>query len=167
MKYFDGKGSRKRGLTLIELIISIGICGLILADMTLIIVFTGKNLRKMNNESEALKNVSFILETLRYTLSMADYTTVTISDEGHRIEFQDPNLGGIDSSFEFQAGNLWYDRDESDGYQEKRGGRLINMTFEPGSAPNMIHVEIVSHGRNGEILGQPIRSSADIYLRNN
>lgn len=166
MKYFDKKVPRKRGFTLMEIIISMSICSLIFANIAMVIVFTGKNLKKMNNESEALKDVSFILESLRYTLSMADYTSVAISNDGHRIEYEDPNLGGIDSAFEFKGGHLWYDRDTSDGNEEKRGGRLINMTFEPGSAMNMIHVVIVSHGRSGEIVGQPIQSSADIYLRN-
>ena len=167
MKSFDRKSSRNRGFTFMEIVVSMSICSLILADMALIILFTGHNLRKMTNESEASKNVSFVLESLRYTLSMADYTSVAISNGDHRIEFQDPNLGGITSAFEFRDGYLWYDRDTSDETEEKQGRRLVNMTFEPGASINIIHVDIFSRGRSGEIVGDLIRVSADIYLRNN
>jgi hypothetical protein len=111
-------------------------------------------------------DVSFALEFLRYTLSMADYTTVVISNGNHRIEFADPNLGGMESAFELKSGHLWYDRDVSDYEEEEKGGPLINMTFEQGSVRNVIHVDIFARGRSGEIVGNTIQASADIYLRN-
>jgi len=160
------KSPHKRGFTMMEIVVSMSICCMILADVALIILFTGQNLRKMTNESEATKDVSFAMEFLRYTLSMADYTSVSISNANHRIEFDDPNLGGTASAFEFKGGHLWYDRDTSDGQEEEKGGRLINMTFEPVSARNIIHVDILSRGRSGEIVGNLIQASADIYLRN-
>lgn len=149
-----------------EMLIAMVICSMILITIAIVILFTAHNVRKITNESEGSTNVSFTLEFLRYTLSMADYTTVAITNANHKIEFQDPNLGGIQSAFEFKNGHLWYDRDTSDMEEEEKGGTLINMTFTPIFAGTVIHVYSLSHGRSGEIEGQPIQTSADIYLRN-
>jgi len=149
-----------------EMVIAMTICSMILVFIAFVVLSTAHNVRKMTNESEGSKNVSFVLEFLRYTLSMADYTTVAISNANHRIEFQDPNLLGIESAFEFKSGRLWYDRDTSDLEEEEVGGHLISMTFTSIFAGTVIHVDIISRGRSGEIEGEAIQSSADIYLRN-
>jgi len=149
-----------------ELVIAMAICSMILVFIAFVLMSTAHNIRKMTNESEGSKNVSFVLEYLRYTLSMANYSTVVISNASHRIEFEDPNLGGIESAFEFKSGHLWYDRDTSDLEEEEKGGTLINMTFTPIFASTVINVDILSRGRSGEIEGEAIHTASVIYLRN-
>lgn len=166
MKHLNKKARIKSGFTMAEMLIAMAICSMILITIAIVIQFTAHNVRKITNESEGSKNVSFTLEYLRYTLSMADYSTAVISNANHRIEFQDPNLLGIESAFEFKGGHLWYDRDTSDMEEGEVGGHLINMTFTPIFASTVIHVDSLSRGRSGEIEGQPIQISADIYLRN-
>jgi len=166
---------RKKGFTITELVISMTVCSFILVFVAFVLMTTAHCLRKMTNDTEGGRDVSVAIEFLRYTLSMADYSTVfishegVISPEGHRIDFKDPNLGSIESAFEFRDGALWYDYDISDTEEDKKVARLINLTFSitsTGSNPNVIHMALISQGRTGEVEKENIQAEADIYLRN-
>lgn len=154
------------GFTIIEVVIAMTVCSMILVFAAFVVNATAKSIRKMTNDGEGARDISVALEFLRYTLTMADYTTVTISNENHRIDFQDPNLGGITSAFKFYNNHLWYDRDTSDMEDDKRIARAVNITFSPISAGTVMQVYLLSRGRVGEVLVENIETTCDIYLRN-
>ncbi|MBN1902337.1 prepilin-type N-terminal cleavage/methylation domain-containing protein [Candidatus Sumerlaeota bacterium] len=156
----------RRGFTIVEVVIAMTVCSMILVFAAFVVNATAKNIRKMTNDGEGTRDISVALEFLRYTLTMADYTTVSISNENHRIDFQDPNKSGITSAFEFRDNHLWYDEDTSDMEDDKRIARAINVTFTPVSAGTVMRVYLLSRGRVGEVVAENIETTCDIYLRN-
>jgi prepilin-type N-terminal cleavage/methylation domain-containing protein len=157
---------KSKGFTLVEIVVATTICCIILVFAAFVVNTTAKNIRKMTNDGEGARDISVALEFLRYTLTMADYTTVSISNANHRIEFQDPNLAGITSAFEFRNNNLWYDFNINDMEDDKRIARAVNITFTPVSAGTVMQVYLLSRGRTGETVAENIETTCDIYLRN-
>lgn len=166
MKY-PLKISRPRsGFTIIELVIAMTVCSMILVFAAFVVTATAKNIRKMTNDGEGARDISVALEFLRYTLTMAEYTSVSITNDNHRIEFLDPNLGVNTSAFEFRDNHLWYDEDITDMEDDKRVARAVNITFTPVSAGTVIEVYLLSRGRTGEVVVENIETTCEIYLRN-
>lgn len=161
------KGNRiLRGFTIVELVVSMTVCSMILVFAAFVVTATAKNMRKMTNDGEGARDISVALEFLRYTLTMADYTTVSFTNDNHRIEFLDPNLGVNTSAFEFRDNHLWYDEDTTDSEDDKRVARAVNITFTPVLAGTVAQVYILSRGRTGEVVVENIETTCDIYLRN-
>lgn len=155
-----------KGFTIVEVVIAMAICSIILIFAAFVVTATAKNIKKMTNDGEGARDISFALEYLRYTLTMADYRTVSITNDNHRIEFQDPNLAGITSAFDFHDNHLWYDKNINDMEDDKEIARAVNITFSPASGGTIIEVYLLSRGRTGDVIAENIETTCDIYLRN-
>lgn len=161
------KRSKKRGFTLTEIVIATAISSFIFIFVAYVLVASATNIRAMTNDVESCKDAFVAIDQVRYTLLMGEFGTTTISNNGHTLEFIDPNMGGVTSSLKYEDGSLWYDRDISDNAPfEEKVDRLTDMTFEHIGHGAIIRVDVTTRGRKGEILSDNYHASMDIYLRN-
>ncbi len=105
------RSSRRRGVTLVEAMISMLITGLMGVAIVGVMRETGRTQKVMFAETRTRATRMAALQALRFRLVEAKIGTVEVSHEGHRIEFQDPNIEGATSTFFFNPDTrkLFYD----------------------------------------------------------
>ncbi len=109
----------RKGVTLLELITASTIGGVILAGVVSLIYMSGKTIRDIYGPTRARSIRTNVINQIHFRLADARIGSCTVSDEGHRLSFVDPNLavGGVNvtSEFFFSADEraLYYDDDIS------------------------------------------------------
>lgn len=161
------KQGRRRGLTLVEMSVSISILSLvflIVGSLQLVSARVSKNLYAYSRSQSELYGA---LDQVRYRLCMGEVGNVDISENQARIDFTDPNLGGVTSSFRFINGSLYYDDDiDSGGGYREVGTGLSNARFvmQPGNA--VVGVEMTAPAIANINDSKPITNEARVFLRN-
>lgn len=165
----------RRGVTLVEAMISMVIAGMIGAVVVGILRQTGLATKDMYAETRTRSTRMIALDQIRYRLVEAEIGTVVISDSDHRIEFDDPNLGTT-SAFIFVPATrvLLYDADvdtDETGEDPTHGGRQvasgpIDLTFESqeDGAIVVLRVKSAAEVAFGDVDEQDGETA--VYLRN-
>lgn len=165
---FFGRRSR-RGLTLIEVMIASVISLMITGTAVGIMWSSGVGIKEMYGQTRTRSSRMIALDAVRYRLAEAQIGSVSITDSNHRIEFEDPNLGGATSAFFFnpESRTLWYDDDIDDATAEIEAVQgPIDFTFESQNAGAVIllRVESAEDMAHGDVDTQDGETA--VYLRN-
>ena len=159
--------NKKFGFTLAEMLVALAISSFIFVFVAYVLVASAQNIRQLTNRVEASKDAFHAIDNIRYRLMMGEFGTAKISEDGHTLVFEDPNLKGVVSSMKYEDGSLWYDVDIDDDqpFQEKVD-RIEELTFESIGFGAIIRVNVSTRGRREEFFTHRYSTSADIYLRN-
>ncbi|MBN1902139.1 type II secretion system protein [Candidatus Sumerlaeota bacterium] len=143
MKRYYKKENMRRfrtgGFTILEVVISITITGMILAAVISLQYLSTRTIQDMYGPMRARSVRMNALNQIRFRLCDAKIGSCVVSDSNHRIRFEDPNLavGGnaITSEFYFDTNSktLYFKEnvDTSEPWAVAKGP--INITFTPGS----------------------------------
>lgn len=132
-------GRSKRGFTMPEVLIAIGIMGVMLVSIASLQYMSALTTKEVYGETRTRASRMRALDQIRYRLCNARVNSVSLSEEDdayggyHYIEFVDPNLGGPTSSFQFNPADrtLLYDDDVDDaGDAVKVLTGPINISFD-------------------------------------
>jgi prepilin-type N-terminal cleavage/methylation domain-containing protein len=166
--------SRRRGFTLLELMIAISISTLVVSAVISLQYITAKNIKDLYGQTRTRSSRMIALDKIRYRLTNAKVGTCVVSNANHRIEFKDPNLGGVTSTFYFSPDTrtLFYDRNISDGSTpDEIVSGPIDVTFQLQEPNNLgfctiilLKVRSSSDTSCGDVDLQDGNTS--IYLRN-
>lgn len=177
--------SAARGFTLVELMISVFISGLVMMAVASLMFISARTIKEMYGQTRTRSSRMRALDQIRYRLANAQIGSLTefqaeyidtdgdgIDDElvgFHRIEFVDPTHGGVTSAFIFTPSNytLSYDVDVNDTVSAitiVEGP--IDITFEAESA-EVIAIKVKTASTNtygGDVDTQD--GEMKVYLRN-
>jgi len=135
-----GRGS-SRGFTLTELMIGAAISSLVMAAIVALQLITARTLKELYGPTRSRSERMIALNEIRRYLVDARIGSYVISEDDHRIEFEDPNLGSpgspVTSAFEFDPASktLFYDDDiDSSPVAWKVAKGPINITFSRGAS---------------------------------
>jgi type II secretory pathway pseudopilin PulG len=142
----------KRGFTLLEAIIAIGISSAVMVTIMTVQYLSARTIKELYGPTRARSVRTNALNQIRFRLSDARIGTCEVFDNNRRIRFQDPNLvkNGVPvtSEFYFDSDNrtLYYDDDIStmDAHKVSRGP--IDITFNLGSVDLDIPNHLVAFG---------------------
>lgn len=159
----------RRGMTLIEVLIASTISLLIVGSAVGVMYASGVGIKEMHGQTRMRSSRMIALDAVRYRLCEARIGSVSITNSNHRIEFEDPNLGGITSAFWFNSdtNTLWYDDDIGDGTAAIEAVQgPIDFTFEEQNAGATVVLEVLSEAdmADGDVDTQD--GVTAVYLRN-
>lgn len=165
----------RRGFTLTELMISIAISSLVMVGVMSVQWISGRGIKEMYGQTRTRSSRMRGLDQIRYKLIEAKIGSVVLSQPNsagtayHRIEFKDPRLGGVTSTFYFNSttNTLYYDDDIAGGgaaYSVVLGP--IDITFKTESAGAIVDLYIKTSATMvmGDVDIQDGETA--IYLRN-
>lgn len=172
--------ANRRGFTMVEVVLSIGISTFIMLGVASLMLISGRAIKELYGETRTRSSRVRAIDQIRYRLanavigSITEYEAEYDPDSGvligyHRLEFLDANQGGSLSVFSFDPSDntLTYDvniDDMVDGVPVTVGP--INVTFEL-EALEMIVVKVKTASSNrygGDLDTQD--GVTKVYLRN-
>ena len=169
MKFLRNPKPRRRGFTLVEAMVALSVVSMVFGMVAFLQMFSARTSKKLNAFSRTQGIMYSALDQVMMRLCMArsGADNITISADGHQIDFIDPNHGNVTSSFLFQNNTLYYDDDVSGGagYQAKVT-RLENLTFELLDGATVVRVTSKATAIAGYTLERPIEKQVSVYLRN-
>ena len=156
-----------RGFTLAELIVASTISVLVLASVMALQYITARTAKELYGPAHSRSERMNALNQIRLRLCEASVGSCAVSDDGHRIQFVDPNLGGVTSEFYFNAElrQLYYNPDIASGSGSIVARGPIDITFTLGTTD----LDVLGHA---EFLGTDacvtlfVRTSADLTYGN-
>jgi hypothetical protein len=168
---------KKRGVTLIEIMVACGLLTMVFLAVAFIQVFTMRQTRVLATDARTLHRAHLVLDRVRFKLMMARVGTLNVLDNGRVLEFNDPNLPpGTISMFKF------YDRTAEEGkrnrvfyYEDKSSiasapgqgiGLIDDVRFVPLGPGNAVRVSITTIQEYAWKLDRPFTLSAEVTLRN-
>lgn len=131
---------RPRGLTFIEMMISVGIISVVMAFLVYITLLQSYKSNHIATMSRAETRVRNVAEFIRYRVVMGQFGSLSISNNNRTLTFVDPTNGSsVTSSFTFNPNNgqLVYDDNTSAGAAEYRvfqGLHEVNFTTQNNGA---------------------------------
>jgi prepilin-type N-terminal cleavage/methylation domain-containing protein len=131
--------NKRRGLTLVELLIAAAISSFVLVSVLSIQYITARTLKEIYGPTRSRSARMSALNQIRFRLCDARVSSVVLSDDNHRIQFTDPNLTRegvvIRSEFYFNTANktLYYDVDVDNSKPIILVKGPINISFRKGS----------------------------------
>ncbi len=163
------KPDRRRGFTLTELMIAAAVSGLVIMAAASLQFVGARTSQEVFGQTRMRSARMQAIDQIRYRLSEARVGSCTISEEGRRIDFVDPNFGGAGSRFFFTEDQktLFYDNDISDGTDAVAVTRgPINITFQAESGGALVRVRVKSASglKYGDVDEQD--GEVAVYLRN-
>lgn len=112
---------RARGFTIVEMVVSATMSSVLMVAIVSLQYISARAIKEIYGQARMRAARVQALDQIRYRLCearMDDGTgvNVKISQDAHRIEFRDPNLGGVFSVFYYVPTEyaLYYDDNESD-----------------------------------------------------
>lgn len=161
--------SRIRGFTLVELMVSAAISGLVVTAVATLQFVTGRTIKEVYEQSRTRSAKTRALEQLHYKLSDGAIGSMDFFQNRQRLVFLDPNLGGVQSGFFFsdRLHSLYYDENIGDSTSPIRMATgPINVFFDPGPTGAFVSLRVVSH--DGDAAGDVDKDDGNsgVYLRN-
>ena len=136
-KYTTFKKQRaQRGFTVFEMLIAAGISSLVLVGILVLQYTCARTVKDLYGPTRARSARLAALNQITFHLGNAKIGTCVVSDEQHRIQFEDPTIGsGITSAFYFNLNTrtLFYDPDIGNSDPEDIVKGPIEITFTLGS----------------------------------
>lgn len=129
---FPFRSRSRRGLTMVETMISLAISGLVTTVVVYMLFQSALTTKDMYAETRTRSTRMRALDQIRYRLVEAQIGSVDITNSGRRIEFIDPNLD-VTSAFFYVPDSLtlFYDEDVDDGAAAQAlVTGPIDLTFE-------------------------------------
>jgi prepilin-type N-terminal cleavage/methylation domain-containing protein len=163
----------KRGFTIVEIMIAVAISSLVMIAVMSTQYISARAIKDIYAQTRTRSSRMRGLDQIRYRLADAEIGTVSLTQASsygyHKIEFQDPNLGGATSTFYFvgSTNTLFYDDDTADGdaaYDVVEGP--IDISFDTSNGGTIILLKIKTEAAIslGDVDTQDGETS--IYLRN-
>lgn len=164
-----GAGGGRRGFTLCELMVAVGVYSLIILTMATVQYVSTRMSKEISGQARARSARMISLDQVRYHLMNARVNTCAVSQSAHRIDYVDPTQAGTPTSalyFSTVTNQLYYDKDTNDSYPAVAVGRgANNITFTvPNAALVTVTANTSSTMGRGMINNQTLATS--IYLRN-
>jgi prepilin-type N-terminal cleavage/methylation domain-containing protein len=155
------------GMTLPELMIAIAISSAVSFAVMSLQIFSGKAIKEIQGQTRTRASRMRAIDQIRFRLFNARIGSCEITQDGHRLEFNDPNKGATTSAFFFAGETLFYDEDVADGaaalslvrgpiditFELESGGALVKLKVKTSSTMKYADVDI----QDGETV---------VYLRN-
>lgn len=165
----NGKQRQRRGFTLTEVMISVAITSVVMASVASLQYVSARTVKEIYEQTNVRATRLRALDVLRYRLSNAQIGTAQVFSGNNRIEFIDPNLGGITSAFFYSGSDdtLYYDRDIDDGdaaVDVVEGPIDVTFELQEAGAVILLKVKTQSHLAGGDVDIQDGETA--IYLRN-
>lgn len=126
-----------RGMTLVETLIGVGVASMVMLGVVGTFIATARTIQKTYGPAQSRSDRMAALNEIRFRLADARSGSFVISPDGHRIDFQDPNLGpNITSAlwFRTEVKSLYYDDNinQDPGFTKLVTG-LFDVNFAAGS----------------------------------
>ncbi|MBN1866596.1 prepilin-type N-terminal cleavage/methylation domain-containing protein [Candidatus Sumerlaeota bacterium] len=161
--------SKRRGFTLVEVCIASAVAAFVFGMVGFLQISSIRVSKKLTAYSRTQGIMCSALDQVMFRLCMgrAGAGNITIAEDGHRLDFIDPNKGGAVSSFRFAEGILYYDEDiaSGEGYSPKVR-RLENLSFELLDGATVVRVTSKATAIAQYTLERPIEKQMSVYLRN-
>lgn len=161
-------GRARRGMTLIETSIVMGTMTLVSAAVMALMVTSGKTLKRVMTFTSSQQDALMAVDQVRYKACMAQFGSISIMQQGHEIQFIDPNNGpAVTSSFKFQNDHLYYDDDivSGDGFR-KMAGPLTDLRFYVAGVGDVVGIVAKAEGLDRNNESRPIECEMRVYVRN-
>ncbi|GAB4316216.1 MAG: hypothetical protein Kow0059_08660 [Candidatus Sumerlaeia bacterium] len=171
MTVFHRSFDRPRGVTFIEVLISVGIVSFVMIFLVYITVLQGRKSNYIARLSVAEARARNTAEFIRYRVMMGRFGSVSLSNNGRTLTFNDPNIGTVNSSFTFSNGELLYDDDVSAGPNYRRRLRgLSDVQFAALNNGAMVEATVKALATPYSTQSPPpsitVEQKVKIYLRN-
>lgn len=158
----------RRGLTLIELLVAISISVLVTSAAVTVMWISARDISDIYAQTRTRAARMRSLDQIRYPLMNALIGSVTTSNGGHTITFNDPNKGAFNSQFAFDTNTrvLTYDPDLSSSGDERtilRGPVDISFTVEDARIVRL-YVKSATEMAYGDVDNE--EGETIVYLRN-
>lgn len=167
---------RRRGFTLVEVMIALAIMGMVMAGLATLQLWSGRTIKEVYGETRMRSARMQSLDQLRFNLCNASLSSIELTQPNadnsgfHRIEFNDPNLGaGVTSAFFYvtASNTLFYDDDIDDAtpaVETVKGPIDISFNSESANALIILKVKSLSHMRYADVDIQD--GETMVYARN-
>lgn len=165
------RSSRRRGITLMEVLISSVISGMVSAMIVWLMFQAALTSKDMYAETRTRATRMSALDQIRYRLVEAQIGSVEITQSNRRIEFIDPNLG-VTSAFFFNddqqtpPNTLFYDQDVDNSDPRAVVEGPIDLTFETESAGAIVVLNVRTQAPIGFGDVDTQDGETVVYLRN-
>ncbi len=159
----------RRGFTLAEVIIAVGITSMVMLVMTSLQFMSARTSRELMGKTHMRASRMQAIDAVRYRLVNARIGSCIIDMDARRIRFEDPNLPGTTSGFIFNPSQrtLFFDDELGSGDPPLPVARgPIDITFEAqeGGAVVLIRVKSASSMPYQDLDEQ--EGEVAVYLRN-
>jgi len=161
-------GRRKRGFTLLEVMIAVGLLAMVFLATAFIGSITAKQIKALYGDVRTLHRAHLVLERIRYKLMMGSVGSPVVKDDGRTLEFVNPLLNGSVSAFKFVNGKVYYyaDKTEAASTPGQGIGLVHDLRFEVLGPGNAVRVSVTTLENVTWKLAKPYTLTTEITLRN-
>lgn len=164
----------RKAVTFVELLVASSMTAVIMMFVTYVIVLQGKEAEHIHSVAKAEGKVHIAAEMIRYSLIMGKFGSVSITDNGHTIQFNNPNLdSGTNkniSIFQFSGNSLKYYHAFQSAPTTRTLFREIknitDVTFTPNSNKSIIGIRVKGIAKLYNKPDVNVERSLSVYLRN-
>ncbi len=165
-RYHSLSRSRK-GFTLLETLATSCLSLVVMTSLVSLHYLTALTGKDVLGDIRSRQLCQSALDQVRTRIMNARIGSCVVTDEGHRIEFLDPNGSGVTSAFEFANGRLTLDLvlgDDLEAYHLVEG--LLDVSFECLNSGSAVRVEASAQMAKGKGETMTSKGEALIHLRN-
>lgn len=159
----------RRGVTFVELMVSIGISSLVLVNIAVLDYYTARSVKEIFGQTRARSARMIALDAIRYRLMNAKIGSCVVSQANRRIEYVDPTKGGVTAALYFVQAQqtLYIDENINDS---TNGVRVVSgpydITFTPQGAGETIQIWVRSISPEAYSVIDQQDGQTTVYLRN-
>jgi prepilin-type N-terminal cleavage/methylation domain-containing protein len=157
------------GFTLAEVLIAIVVTSLVMVAVAGLFYSSARTLKEVDEQARMRTARMTAIDALKYRLMDARIGSCLVSESNRRIQFRDPNLGGVVSAFFFNADSntLFYDDDIDDGVVAVEAARgPIDITFEVQNTGTIVVIKVTTVSDLAYANVDTQDGATAVYLRN-
>ncbi|MBI5154328.1 prepilin-type N-terminal cleavage/methylation domain-containing protein [Candidatus Poribacteria bacterium] len=160
--------SRRRGMTFVEMMISVGIFTIVGIFVSYIAIAIARQSRRSLGSIPAEGSAYRIMDRIRNQILPATYGTLTLGNTDAQILFQNPARGTATSSITFdpQTSKCTFDPDTSVADNEMTYGTLQSLSFAITESGRQVVITLTTSGRDRHNDVVPVSYQDTITIRN-
>lgn len=157
----------RAGMTLTELMVAVAIASVVSFAVISLQIISGHTIKEVNGQTMTRSSRMRSIDQIRYKLYNARIGSCVVTENDHRLEFEDPNLGGVTSAFFFENETLFYDDDIDDATPARNlVNGPIDITFGLESAGALVRLKVKTSSEMAHADVDVQDGETLIYLRN-
>lgn len=160
--------SRRRGMTFIEMMISVGIFTIVGIFVSYVAIAIARQSRRSLSSIPAEGTAYRIMDRIRNQILPATFGTLTLGNTDAQIFFQNPARGTATSSitFDSQTSKCTFDPDTSVANNEVNYGTLQSLSFAIAGNGRQVVITLATSGRDRQNDVVPVSYQDTITIRN-
>jgi hypothetical protein len=162
--FFVGEKLPRRGSSMLEMMISMGIIGMVSVGVAWIMLASARSSYEGISFVPTEARARLVLDTIRRETLVGQFHSVTISDAGKTVQFYDP-VKQKTSEFRFYKGSLYYKEDASGSVTRTIRG-LQNVEFNLAENSSVLQFRVTAMGHDSRRSARPVTLSDGVLMRN-